>query len=196
MTNNASLGPVQVFRLDIASLNYALRDLSERIDQLKGLRGRAAVYDRLRVSSPTEASDAVDLGSINDRESLFTVSVLALGGAQLVLQPASTTYVEVSTALRQRINFASPASLEMRLLARAWGTETGSGKGLAVSDGSNVLAQVTWDGSAEGLQIGSFTAIAAAADATVQIHAKGSSSTESLIVTQLSLDFRYTISVV
>lgn len=63
MVNNLSLGPVQIFTLETASVNGALRDLSERIDALKGLRGRTEIWDRTRVDDPTQAQDALTLGA-------------------------------------------------------------------------------------------------------------------------------------
>ena len=46
MVDRLTQGPAQIFNLDVSSINYALRDLSERIDELSGLRGRAMIYDR------------------------------------------------------------------------------------------------------------------------------------------------------
>jgi len=63
MVNNLTMGPVQVFSNDVASLNDALQQVSSRIDELKGLRGRGETFDRLRVDDPLVAQDAETLGS-------------------------------------------------------------------------------------------------------------------------------------
>ena len=59
MADRLSLGPVQIFDADVLSINEALRQLSERIDELKGLRGRTLIYDRVRADDPTESQDAL-----------------------------------------------------------------------------------------------------------------------------------------
>lgn len=63
MSDRLSLGPVQVFDTTIFSLNDGFRQLSDRIDALKGLRGRAEVFDRVRVEDPTVEKDAVNLAT-------------------------------------------------------------------------------------------------------------------------------------
>jgi len=66
MSDRRSLGPVQVFGTDLFAINDAFRQLSERVDSLKGLRGRSEVFDRQRVDDPTEAQDAINLGEAED----------------------------------------------------------------------------------------------------------------------------------
>lgn len=63
MADRLALGPVQVFGTDLHALNDAFRQLSERIDALKGLRGRAEVFDRLRVDDPEAADEALTQGA-------------------------------------------------------------------------------------------------------------------------------------
>ncbi len=63
MSDRLSLGPVQVFSNDPFVLNDAFRQLSERIDELKGLRGRGLIHDRVGVSDPVVTGDAVNLGT-------------------------------------------------------------------------------------------------------------------------------------
>ena len=63
MSDRLSLGPVQVFGTDVLAINDALRQVQERIDELKGLRGRGRIYDRVGVEDPTETGDAVNLGT-------------------------------------------------------------------------------------------------------------------------------------
>ncbi len=63
MADNLSEGPVQVFSDDVMAINDALRQLCERMDHIKGLRGRVLAYDRVRGDDPTEQQDAVTLGA-------------------------------------------------------------------------------------------------------------------------------------
>lgn len=60
MSNRLSLGPVQVYGDTVADINLALRELQERLDAMKGLRGRSLIYDRMRVDDPTEIKDAIN----------------------------------------------------------------------------------------------------------------------------------------
>jgi hypothetical protein len=53
MAENLTLGPIQVHSLEIGSVNEAFRQLVERIDDLKGLRGPETVFDALRVVDST-----------------------------------------------------------------------------------------------------------------------------------------------
>jgi len=59
MSERESLGPIQIRMLNVGDINAALRQLVERIDELKGLRGRTIIYDRVRVSEPVEQEDAI-----------------------------------------------------------------------------------------------------------------------------------------
>lgn len=65
MSQNLSQGPVQVFDNSVTSINDALRQIVDRMDENKGLRGRAVIHDRVGVSDPLEASDAVSKQSIS-----------------------------------------------------------------------------------------------------------------------------------
>jgi len=60
VTDNLTLGPVQVFSNDVSEINLALRLLSERMDELKGLRGRSLIFDRVRVDDAEENKDALN----------------------------------------------------------------------------------------------------------------------------------------
>jgi len=194
MVANVSLGPVQVFGLDIASLNYALRDLSERIDALKGLRGRSEIFDRTRVDSPTVETDAVDLQSLLTQEARTRMDLVSPPGT-VALVPG-TTYAELSTALRQQFDFTELTAVEARILVRGWGTEAGSGKGVALHDGTNVLAEVLWNGDTETTRTGTFTAVTLTADTQLQLRCRGSSATESLILTSVVVEWKISIEVV
>lgn len=56
MSNNTE-GPIQVFGNSVTEINDALRQLIERLDAQKGLRGRTEVHDRLGASAPTQTGD-------------------------------------------------------------------------------------------------------------------------------------------
>ena len=194
MSNNLSLGPVQTFSLDLASVNLALRELSERIDELKGLRGRSLIWDRTQVSSPTIDTDAVDLQSLLEQESRFRLDWISHPGIP-VLAPG-TSYVEISNLLRQNIDFSDLSSPQARVIVSGWGTGTGSGKGVALHDGTNTLAEVTWDGVTETVRIGDFTDISLTSDTACQLRVKGADANESLILHWVVVEFKVTIRVV
>lgn len=196
MSRNQSMGPVQVLSNDPAAINLALMQVQERFDELKGLHGRAEVWDRVRVDDPTESQDALTLGRIQDAETVSNTTFLAAGAAGLVIGTPGTSYVEVSASLRQRINFTAQQPLEARVTIVGWGTQAGTGKGIAItrSDGT-VICEVAWDGSSEGPQSGDYTAVTLETDQTVQVRAKGSSASETLLVSRINLDMRYRISV-
>jgi hypothetical protein len=61
MSDRLSQGPVQVFGNSPVEINDALRQISDRLDEAKGLRGRALMFDRLRVDNPLVTKDAVNL---------------------------------------------------------------------------------------------------------------------------------------
>lgn len=194
MVNNLSDGVVQVFSLDVASINYALRDLGERIDALRGLRGRGATYDRFRVDSPTVDTDAVDLQSLLTQESRFRLSFLTPPG--IAIDPPGTTYAEISQALRQNIDWSDLTDAEARILVRGWGNETGNAKGIALHDGTNTICEVEWNGHTESLRTGAFTAVTLTADTQMQLRAKGSSATESLILVAVIVEVKSSIEVI
>ena len=56
MSNNTE-GTIQVFGNSIPEINDALRQILERLDAQKGLRGRTEVHDRIGASAPTETGD-------------------------------------------------------------------------------------------------------------------------------------------
>jgi hypothetical protein len=190
MSNNLTEGVIQVGDVSVFSINAALMQVLERLDHLKGLRGRSETWDRHRVESPAAARDAVDLGSLENREALFHVTLLATT-CGLVVTPG-TTYAEISTLLRQPINFATPVGLEGRLIASAWGTEAGSGKGLALTDASGtVLVETTWSGTDEEVRVGTFTSIDVDTDTVTRLYARASSATETLIITTAAVELRF-----
>jgi hypothetical protein len=64
VAKNLAVGGIQIFSLDIASINLALLEIEKRLNELKGLSGRSQVFDRIRADDPQEASDAVTLGTL------------------------------------------------------------------------------------------------------------------------------------
>lgn len=192
MSSNLNLGPAQIYNLDVASINLALQELSNRIDEIKGLRGRTELWDRAQVSSPTTGTDAVDLGSLTGRESLFHLTFFAGGAAGLLAYQLGTTYAEISNLLRQQINFASPVSLQGRVIVTGRGSQSGNGKGVALTDASGTtLCEVTWNGAAEGIMVGDFTSISNTDDTLCRLYAKGSTASESLILRNVAVEFKF-----
>ena len=77
---NATLGPVFVAALTVHDLNFALQSLVDRIDVLAGLRGAVTIRDRVAVTDPTAAADAVTLGMLTD----LTTGYVDLPSAQTI----------------------------------------------------------------------------------------------------------------
>jgi hypothetical protein len=77
---NTSLGPIQLADASLSAINDAFRQLTDRIDAQAGLRGRAQVFDRLGVSTPTQAGDAVNLGSAPTDLTLNSLRIIDADG--------------------------------------------------------------------------------------------------------------------
>ena len=72
MSDRLSLGPVQVTGLSLVEINDALRQIQDRMDGIHGLRGKAFIYDKARVSNPVLSDEALNLGTLSDQvEGLF-----------------------------------------------------------------------------------------------------------------------------
>jgi hypothetical protein len=203
MTTNRTGGVIQVLDNSTASINQALAQTLNRLDTALGLRGRAEVHDRLGAQDPTVVSDVLTRGAFDPafdarlaaslvaRETLFQVALLALGTNGVAVIAPGTTYVEFSTLLRNRVNFSTPTALFARLIVHGIGTQSGSGHGVALFTTAGVqIVEVTWDGTAETLAIGTDTAITLDTDQTVVVRVKGSSATDSLILRYISLECR------
>jgi len=63
MVDQLSKGVIQVVDNSEFSINDALRQITQRIDELAGLNGRALVWDRVQVSNPSSTLDALNQGS-------------------------------------------------------------------------------------------------------------------------------------
>lgn len=192
MSSNRTQGQaIQIADLSVYSINLALQQIVEQLDHLKGLRGRAETWDRVQVSSPTVATDAIDLGSLEDREALFHLTLLS-SVAGLAVTPG-TTLAEISTLLRQQINFATPVGLEARLIVSGFGTDAGAGeKTVALTDATgSALVEVSWAGAGEEVRVGDFTSISATTDMLVRLYAQGASASETLVLYQVACECRF-----
>lgn len=196
MVANRTLGPIQVHSLDVSSLNLAFAEIQNRLDAIKGLRGRSEVWDRVRADNPSVDSDAVTLGLIEEGDSVSHVSLHASTSSPLLAYQPGVAYVEVTSGLRQTINFAATISIEGRMQIYGFGTETGSGKGVALTqtDGT-LICEVTWDSNGQAKRVGTYTAITLTTDTSVQVRAKGSSATESLVLNNVAFDIRYSVNI-
>jgi hypothetical protein len=194
MSSNLTLGPVQIVSLDMASINLAFQRVQEAIDASVGLRGRAMVHDRLRVDDPSADDDAVSLGVLQAGSAVAAWPFHADSTSPLLALAPGTAYVELSALVRQQVNFASTHQLEARVLVQGYGTGTGNAKGVAItqSDGT-VIAEVTWNGTAAGLKVGTFIPVSLTTDQEVQLRVKGSSATEAVILASVVFDLRYAI---
>lgn len=61
---NQNSGPVQVLDNTAASINQALAQVLERIDDLRGLRGPITLHDRVTVGAPIDGGDAINLSTL------------------------------------------------------------------------------------------------------------------------------------
>jgi hypothetical protein len=195
MAGNRSLGPVQLAVFELGAVNRAFRELSERIDRLKGLRGRSLVHDRMRVDDPVEVQDAITLGyqRAQTDQSLFQVAYLASGTA-ITFTPGAA-YVEIAPALRRAIDFSVQTVVFARLTVRASGNEAGAGKGVRITDaGGTPAVTVEWNGTAEDTRSSAWVAVGSTADTVTQAQAKGSSATETLTILSITLELRAHVS--
>lgn len=194
MVTNLNSGPIQVFDNTVPSINVAFAQILEAIDQQRGLRGRSFIYDRVRVDSPADDSDAVDLQSLITQEYRWRLSFLWWPTFGF---PGGTTYVELGSLHRQPVDFQELTEPEARMIVTGRGTEAGTGKGVAMMNSAGqVLTEVTWDGNAESIYVGAFTPIAETTDQQVQIHIKGSSPTESIAMSAAIVEFKGSIQTV
>ena len=59
MTRNRTLGTVLLTELSLPALNVALRRIQARVDEIKGLKGRSLIWDRVRGDDPEDTEDFV-----------------------------------------------------------------------------------------------------------------------------------------
>lgn len=160
MANNTSLGPVQVMGNSVTEINFALQQVQERIDEIKGLRGRAILYDRVGVSSPTESGDAATLTEVqnppladgtaaapalrfsDDTDTgLYRVGADTLGvstGGTLRLQ-VSTTQVQASVALVTLSTFTAHGAISVQATDAKLYAGTGSPEGSVTAEVGSIF---------------------------------------------------------
>ena len=74
MVNNLNLGPAQVFDNSTESINQAFIVVMNELNKLKGLSGRAEIFDRTRVDDPEEAQDAITQNDLENGDRVITGS--------------------------------------------------------------------------------------------------------------------------
>jgi hypothetical protein len=193
MARNRTTGVIQVADNSVPSINVALQQVLNLVDGLKGVRGPATVNDRLAVEEPEDPADAVNKGSLQVRNTLWKEVFLAGGACGLAVITPGTSYTEVGRNLRSRVNFEAPAALEARIVVNGWGSEATFDKGVALYtlDGTQIC-EVTWNGQDEGVKLGDYVELGALDDSGVAIYAKGSSTTENLVLRYVAVEFRLT----
>jgi hypothetical protein len=154
MADRASLGPIQVTGNDVWTLNDAFRQLTERIDAIKGLRGRTLIYDRIRSDDPQEDQDVLTRGSLSTVAQVIFITP----PNNILFRKPGVSFVEPRQELRRKYNFEGGQATTARLCAVAWGTHSGT-KSLRVTNGVEPLATLSWSGTSEGLHVGTATAL-------------------------------------
>lgn len=183
MSNRESEGIVQVFTNDPREINDALATITNRMDHLKGLRGRTEVWDRIRANDPTADQDVITRGSIQTLAQVVFIS----GVASLFIRQPGTSYVEPFTELRRKYNFTGGQAATARLSMFGWGTESGT-KSLRVTNGTNILCTLSWTGTGELLRTSDSTVIDITTDDPLRLTCALSSATESLVLNWVMLE--------
>ena len=105
MSERESLGPIRVGVVSVEGINLALRQVMERLDELKGLRGRTLMFDRLQVSHPTEVNDAVN----NPVDDLVLSSHLVYDNATTTMTGAFTFSTSIALSSSVTIDGLDPS---------------------------------------------------------------------------------------
>ena len=92
MAKNQSEGIIQITDNSPTSINDALRQTTDRIDALKGLRGRASIFDRVGVSDAIDTGDAVNLNTLEGRIS----TTVSLNPGRMVYATDYIAYVDAN----------------------------------------------------------------------------------------------------
>jgi hypothetical protein len=98
MSERLSGGPIFVADNDINSINDVLRRIQDQLDEIRGLRGRALVFDRVQVSDPTDKDDAVDLETLKSGTQTLTNKTLSgavITGAAPATPTANVLYADL-----------------------------------------------------------------------------------------------------
>jgi hypothetical protein len=184
VSNRQSEGPIQVFTNDVREINDAFAQIGNRLDHLKGLRGRTELWDRVRADDPTADQDVLTKGS------LATVAQVVFFSNTMVLalRPGESVQ-EISAGLRRQFNFSGPRPTVARLLMHGWGTESGA-KRLVVKNATTgvTLCTCPWTGTTEGYFTGEATTIDTAIDTQLTLNIVASSPTESIALSWVMLE--------
>jgi hypothetical protein len=183
MSNRESEGPIQVFSNDVREINDALAQIGNRLDHLKGLRGRTTVYDRVRANDPSEDQDVLTRGSL---QTIAQVTFLS-APVDIYIRMPGTSFVEWSPSLRRKYNFTGGQAGTARLCMIGWGTESGV-KSIRVTNGTTALCTLTWSGSTEELRFSDPVPISINTDDSLQLLVAMSSSTESFATRWVMLE--------
>ena len=183
MSNRESEGPIQVFTNDVREINDALATITNRIDHLKGLRGRTEVWDRIRANDPSADQDVLTRGSL---QTIAQVVFLCSATDYLIRIPG-TSLVEPFEEWRRKYNFTGGQAGTARLCMFGWGTETGT-KALRVTNGTNVLCTLTWSGSGQSLRVSEAVPITITTDDPLRLLCAASSNTEHLMFSWVMLE--------
>ena len=146
MSNHESEGPIQVFGNSPQEINDALAQISNRLDHLKGLRGRTLLYDRVRAEDPRARGDVLTSGSL----ATIAQVVFVTQPAQLYVRKPGISLVEISAGLKRKYNFSGGTVTSARIIFYGWGTETGN-KRLQVRNEDTILCTLNWEGTGENL---------------------------------------------
>lgn len=183
MSSRQSEGIVQVFTNDPREINDALATITNRLDHLKGLRGRTELWDRIRANDPTEDQDVLTRGSL---QTIAQVVFIASPFGLLVRQPG-TSFAEPFVELRRKYNFSGGQAGTARICMFGWGTESGT-KSLRVTNGTSILSTLTWTGTQETLRVSESEVIDVTSDDPLRLTCALSSATESLVLGWVMLE--------
>lgn len=183
MSNRESEGPIQVFTNDVREINDALAQISNRLDHLKGLRGRTEVFDRIRANDPSADQDVITRGSVQT----IAQVVFWASPVEAFFHIPGTSYVEYGTSLRRRYNFTGGQARSARLCIFGWGTESGT-KSLRVTTGGKTLCTLSWSGATEDFRASEIVPIDITTDDPLILLMAMSTPTESLALRWVMLE--------
>ena len=129
-------------------------------------------------------------------EAVFTkVDSYALLFVQQAVVNPNTSYVEVDTKLRTKVDFSKFTAKNARVIISGIGNETPcAGKGIEiynVTDGA-AICEVTWDGNAQQNALtGSWIACVLSAEKEITIRVKGCSATEDITIDRVELQIEF-----
>lgn len=183
MSDRQSEGIVQVWGNSPIEINEALRAITERLDHLKGLRGRTQIWDRIRANDPAADQDVLTRGSL---QTVAQVVFIASPFGLLIRQPGAS-FVEPFVELRRTFYFTGQQAGTARISMFGWGTESGT-KSLRVTNGATILSTLTWSGTNETMRTSDFQVIDVDTDDPLRLTCAMSSATESLILGWMILE--------